>query len=95
MAYEIIDYQQKLAILEFRKGVKLEASFVEFRRSQKQEAKRCFTATSQLGHEAILTPIFLTYNTEKKRILMFYERFNCLLADWSGGNEDWWKKAAW
>lgn len=86
MAYEILDYQQKLAVLEFRKG---------FRRSQKQEAKRCFTSTSQLGHEAILTPIFLTYNTEKKRILIFYERFNCLLADWSGGNEDWWKKAAW
>lgn len=57
------------------------ASFVEFRTSEKREAKSVQGATSQLGRQSILTPIFLGNNTQKKIILLFYERLHCVLDD--------------
>ncbi|KAL6182227.1 hypothetical protein ACLB2K_043650 [Fragaria x ananassa] len=91
--YEITDYQNKHAVLQLEKGLHIEASFVEFDQSVKRRAMRCYNATRQVSHQCILAPIFLTYNEEKQRILLFYERYDYLFDAWNGGHDIWWQQA--
>ncbi|XP_050378212.1 uncharacterized protein LOC126795414 [Argentina anserina] len=91
IGYQIKSYRKRQAIIRLRGGVELKASFVEF--CKKRKAISCFNATRQVSHEFVLAPIFISHNKKKGKTLLFYERYDCLLADWREGNDGWWQQA--